>query len=462
MSNRLDLNSVLKTSQTLASEIVLTCLLEKLMSIVLDNTGAQHGFLLVEQAEQWFIEASNSSNHIKLEPANLSPPIPLEKFDEISSSIIHHVARTKETLVLNDAAQSGEFTSDPYILKRQPKSVLCTPLLNQDQIAAILYLENNLTTAAFTSDKLEVLHLLSAQMAISIENARLYAGLEEKLKQHTRQIEAQQEELSSINEQLSTAQQKLQIAQQQLVESEKMAALGNLVAGVAHEINTPVGVGVTAASQLDRLTKDFAQLYKNGSMTRTHLENYLNSAHQSSVLILRNLTRAAELTKSFKQVAVDQSSEQKRTFMLKEYLHEIITSLKPELKHTQHEILIECDSDLKLFTYAGAISQILTNLIINSIQHGFQNKSAGQITIKTTTKDHCFILSYSDNGRGIPTEIISHIFEPFFTTNHQGGGTGLGLHIVYNLVTHKLEGLIHCESVEDFGTTFILEIPLTR
>ena len=264
----------------------------------------------------------------------------------------------------------------------------------------------------------------------------------------------------------------LRTTQAQLVESEKMAALGNLVAGVAHEINTPVGVGVTAASQLDKLTKDLANLYKESKMTRADLEKYLNSAHQSSVLLLRNLTRAAELTKSFKQVAVDQSSEQQRAFFLKEYLNEIITSLRPEFKSAPHQIEINCPSEIKLFSYPGALSQIITNLIINSMRHGFQQCVDGLITIEvtlmTTTTDSSLVnesvnrlvLHYSDNGKGIPPDIIDKIFQPFFTTNRQAGGTGLGLHIVYNLVTHKLKGTIHCDSVEGFGTTFTIDIPI--
>jgi two-component system sensor histidine kinase ChiS len=258
-----------------------------------------------------------------------------------------------------------------------------------------------------------------------------------------------------------SALQQLQATQQQLVESEKMAALGNLVAGIAHEINTPIGIGVTGASRLETLAKELQQLYESGKMKRTDLEKYLKSTLQGNELILKNLTRAAELIQSFKQVAVDQSSEQQRTFALKEYLHEILISLHPEFKRTKHQVSIVCDDRIMLASYPGIFSQIFTNLIMNSLIHGFQERLEGHITITVIKQDEQLTMHYTDDGKGIRHDIINNIFEPFFTTNRQGGGSGLGLHIVYNLVTHKLSGSIHCHSIEGHGTTFTIQIPLS-
>ncbi len=264
------------------------------------------------------------------------------------------------------------------------------------------------------------------------------------------------------NKALIKAMAQLQATQQELIESEKMAALGNLVAGVAHEINTPVGVSMTAASYLESTTEEIASLYKSGDMKRSNLEHYLNSAYKSSTLILRNLIRAAELTKSFKQVAVDQASEEERTFILKDYLNEIVKSLQPKFKHSQIQISIVCDENIELASYPGVFYQIITNLIINSLIHGFQNEPEGEITIEGRIQDKYLILHYSDNGKGITAEVINKIFEPFFTTNRKKGGSGLGLHITYNLVTHKLKGTIRCESVVNQGTTFIMQIPFSK
>lgn len=275
-----------------------------------------------------------------------------------------------------------------------------------------------------------------------------------------------EEKLQQAKLAAETALQQLKATQQQLIESAKMAELGNLVAGVAHEINTPIGIGVTAASRLQTLTEEITHVYQSNAMKRTDLEKYLKSANQGCDLILKNLSRAAELIQSFKQVAVDQTGDKARTFELKKYLHEILTSLRPEFKRTKHQVTIECDERISLSSYPGVFSQIMTNLIMNSLIHGFKEKAEGQITIQVELQPHDngqnkLVLRYADNGRGIPPEIIGNIYDPFFTTNRQGGGSGLGMHIVYNLVIHKLNGAIRCESTVGEGTTFTLEIPIT-
>ncbi|MDM8557476.1 two-component regulator propeller domain-containing protein [Candidatus Parabeggiatoa sp. HSG14] len=292
-------------------------------------------------------------------------------------------------------------------------------------------------------------------------------------------------EIEFKNKELAETLQQLQVTQRQLIEAEKMSALGNMVAGISHEVNTPIGIGRTMASLLDEKTADLMALYENGQMKRNNLDQYLKMVYQSNELILKNLTRAAELMKSFKEVAVDQSSEQKRRFLLKEYLHDILNSLQPEFKHTKHQVSIKCEKDILLISYPGAFSQIITNLVINSLIHGFshfskrkENLKIGQIIIEATTKNISssmkikereenkaiinkgdLILRYSDNGKGISAKIINNIFEPFFTTNRQHGGTGLGLNIVFNLVTQKLNGTISCESIEGEGITFTIKIP---
>lgn len=265
--------------------------------------------------------------------------------------------------------------------------------------------------------------------------------------------------LAAKNQVLTDTLHRLQETQQQLIEAEKLAALGSMVAGIAHEINTPLGISVTAASTLDDDTTTLRQAYYNGRVTRPALEAYFLTAEQSSRLILNNLQRAAHLVNSFKQVSADQLQVERRTFNFAGYLQEILHSLEPTLKHSKHQIVLEGDEQLSLVSYPGALSQVITNLVLNSIKHGFPEQQAGNLTFRWRQQAEQFVLHYSDDGCGIEAHHLHRIFEPFFTTARGRGGTGLGLHIVYNLVTQQLGGRVACESELGVGTTFKLELP---
>jgi signal transduction histidine kinase len=268
-------------------------------------------------------------------------------------------------------------------------------------------------------------------------------------------------QLENSNKSLKEALEKLQLTQNQLVQSEKMVALGGLVAGVSHEINTPVGVSVTAASHLQEKTKEIKALFTSSTMKKSDLEKYLNLTNEGTEVILSNLVRASELIKSFKQVAVDQSSEGKRQFNVREYIFQVLLSLKPKLKKTNINIGVNCDEKLEIESYPGALSQIITNLIMNSLVHAFEEGEEGAIIFDIEKRDKDLILTYSDNGKGISKDIIGKIFDPFFTTKRGKGGTGLGLNIVYNIITQTLEGTIECESEVGIGTIFKITIPVS-
>ena len=274
-----------------------------------------------------------------------------------------------------------------------------------------------------------------------------------------RRVEERTEALQVANQELETSIVNLRNAQQQLVQSEKMAALGGLVAGVAHEINTPIGVGVTAASHLAMKLDQYNKRYRSGQLTRSDFEAMLGTGLESSEMILANLERAAELIRSFKQVAVDQSSGEARAFKLTNYIDEILRSLHPKLKRTQHVVEVECDGDVSIYSFPGAFSQIITNLVMNSLVHGFEGMEAGTITIRVTKRDNWVCLEYADNGKGIAQEYIKKVFDPFFTTKRGSGGSGLGLHIVFNLVTQTLGGRIECFSTPGEGVLFKIDCP---
>lgn len=250
-------------------------------------------------------------------------------------------------------------------------------------------------------------------------------------------------------------------AQTHALETEKMAALGSLVAGVAHEINTPLGVGVTAASYLARKTDDYRARYEAGALTRSDFEAYLSSTVSGARMILANLKRAADLVQSFQQVAVDQSNDTPRPIRLTAYVSEVLQSLRPKLKNGQHRVEIECPVELEVITYPGALAQILTNFVMNSVLHGFENRKQGEIRVEVATRDETLLLRYSDDGCGIDEKNLRKIWEPFYSTKRGQGGSGLGLHIVYNLVTQTLNGVINCRSRIGEGTEFNIRIPLS-
>ncbi|ACU90903.1 response regulator [Desulfomicrobium baculatum] len=253
--------------------------------------------------------------------------------------------------------------------------------------------------------------------------------------------------------------EKLHRTQKEMIQSAKMAALGDLVAGVAHEVNTPIGVSVTAASFLAERTRQLRELYGKGEMKRSDLEKYLALAEESSGSVLSNLERAAELVQSFKKVAADQSSEEKRVFEMKNYLEQILLSLRPQFKRTPHQVRMDCPDDLSLDSYPGAIMQIITNLIMNSLIHGFADGRPGEISIKVEQAGENVVLTYRDTGIGMDREQKERIYDPFYTTTRGSGGTGLGMNIVYNLVTQTLKGSIMLETSPGQGAVFYLTLP---
>ena len=273
-------------------------------------------------------------------------------------------------------------------------------------------------------------------------------------------LNANMNELQESNRQLQKALSDLQSATDQMIQSEKLAALGSLVAGIAHEVNTPLGISVTAASHLEELTKVLNTLFTAGTMKKSDLVNFIASNKETVQIILANLTRAANLIQSFKKIAVDQSSENWQMVELGAYLQDIVVSLTPKLKKTKIKVSIQCPKTLRINTMPGALSQILTNLVTNSLIHGFDAGQEGEITIAAEAgKRGGIVLTYADDGKGIAPENLDKIFEPFFTTARGQGGSGLGLHLVYNIVTRSLGGNIEASSMPGEGVRFTMTLP---
>lgn len=291
---------------------------------------------------------------------------------------------------------------------------------------------------------------------VVVENQNNQLRYAERLQQ---EVGERTHELSRAKEQAEHTLLELLGTQKQLVAAEKMASLGQLVAGVAHEINTPIGIAVTAASHLRDLGRGFANKIDAGKMTRSDLSAWRAASDEASRLILGSLERAHSLIGSFKQVAVDQTSEHRRSFDLADFLREVAFALQPTYKRTLHTLTIDCPGGIRLDTYPGALFQILTNLVNNSLLHAFSEDQQGQMQITASADGDSIHLSYRDDGRGMPADVAARAFDPFFTTRRGSGGSGLGLHLVYNLVTQLLGGRIELVSTPGQGSEFRLHFP---
>ena len=266
-------------------------------------------------------------------------------------------------------------------------------------------------------------------------------------------------ELRKRNQELASSMDTLHQAQEQLVESERMASLGGLVAGIAHDVNTPLGVSVTAASFLQERLNNLKTDFEDKSLTSKNMASFIDEAEQTALLLLSNLERASDLIASFKQVAVDQTSETEREFVLGDYINEIIQSLKPSFKHTEHQINVSCPDNLVVTCAPGAIAQIVTNMVVNSITHGFESKAAGSVTLDVKEDGNNVVIHYQDDGKGLSEEELSKLFDAFFTTKRGEGGSGLGTHIMYNLVTQSLHGHIEADSTLGNGLQYTIRFP---
>lgn len=274
-------------------------------------------------------------------------------------------------------------------------------------------------------------------------------------------LQMKQSQLEEANNLLEDSLISLRDTQNQLIESEKLAALGRLVAGVSHEINTPLGIGITAISYLEKECCDICDAMDAQTLTKREMNDFLSSLQTTTKLVLTNLKNAANLVNKFKQIAVDQSTEELREFDLKEYLDGIIQSLSPQLKHTNFTFSLHCPEGITVLSYPSIVTQIITNLVMNSLSHGFEGLDQGEMVLEVSNlENNMLLLHYYDNGLGISDEHIEKIFEPFFTTKRGKGGIGLGLNIVYNLITRTLNGSVEVRSEKGEGTHFYIHMPV--
>ncbi|MBT40920.1 MAG: HAMP domain-containing histidine kinase [Idiomarina sp.] len=300
-----------------------------------------------------------------------------------------------------------------------------------------------------------VQHQIERQRRAEQEASQLNAELEQQVTQRTKALRESNQELLATLEQLHQY-------QGQLVESEKMASLGDMVAGIAHEVNTPIGLSVTASTLLQDKLAVMQEKFNEKRISTNEFARFLGDCDENLAIIYRNVNRAAELITSFKQVAVDQSSEVDRTIEIHSFMRDVLTSVKPRLLDIEKfPIQVHAADNLEVMTKPGPLNQILINLIVNSMVHGFDGKTSGHIEINFELIDDDLEITYRDDGNGVPFDIRKKIFDPFVTTKRGAGGSGLGLHLAYNLVTQVLGGNIHFFSEEQQGVEFIVRFPVT-
>ncbi|MEO5934194.1 MAG: GAF domain-containing sensor histidine kinase [Duganella sp.] len=322
------------------------------------------------------------------------------------------------------------------------------PMLLGDQAYGVIIVQSYDAAVLYTQADLDILAFMASHVAVAI--ARMQAE---------REIRRAKDALEEQNAALESALASLKEAQGELVRQEKLASLGRLVAGVAHEINTPLGICVTATSHLVEELKLTREDMAAGALDEDGLNQFFDIIDQSLRIMTTNTQRAAALVRSFKQVAVDQSSDDIRSFNLRKYLDEVLLSLQPKLKGKPIVVDIDCEERIEMASFPGAVSQIVTNMVMNSLVHGFEEGQSGKISINGKLDGDFVVFEYSDDGVGMDTGTLAQLFDPFFTTKRGSGGSGLGAHILFNLVTGALGGTIKVASAPGMGLHYKLRFP---
>ncbi|MCL6452278.1 MAG: AAA family ATPase [Alicyclobacillus sp.] len=438
----LDLSTILRASQAISSEIQLDKLLRTMLALAVENAGAQRGYWILEHDGEWSILAAVGED--------LSQPQPLHTASNLAARVVRYCIHTQELVVLHDAANADRFTRDPYIARTQAKSLLCQPIVKQGRVIAVLYLENRLATHVFTPARVELLRMLSGQAAISIDNAKVYAHLDRLVQERTEQLRR---------------------TQQQMLESEKLASLGQLTAGIAHEINNPVNFMVSSAGPLARDIEELLAVLRayeaaleghqlgdelDRIRTAADLDDLTSEIRQLLEGIAEGARRTSEIVKglrTFSRIDDDEATVASVTEGLESTLTLLRKRLEPRIRviRDYHPVPdIEC--------FPGKLNQVYMNLLTNAVD---AIEGSGEIRISVRQRLDRVEIRISDTGTGMSPEVMRRIFEPFYTTKRLGVGTGLGLSISYGIV-ERHNGTIEVASEPGRGTTFTVTLPIRR
>ncbi|MBR8838107.1 MAG: AAA family ATPase [Stigonema ocellatum SAG 48.90 = DSM 106950] len=469
----LDFTSVLKSSQAISSSLQTDQLITSLTRIILENSGAKKSILILRQADNWQVRAITLLNHEEIQ-TNLIPQS-LDNCQDIPINIINYVKNTEQTVVIDNCKTEIPGVIDKYMLEYQPQSVLCTPIINQRYLVGIIYLENQLTTGVFTSDRLSVIHLLSSQAAISLENAQLY----EKSQENAQQLHQKTTQLEQIL-------QHLQHTQLQLVQSEKMSALGNLVAGVAHEMNNPLGFISASLEQTKPIIADIFEhlkLYQKilpspsdemiEHAKKIDLDYSLDDLPKMIDAMAMACDRLTNISTSLRTFSRD-DKDYKVPFNIHSGIDSTILILKHRLKANEQRPAIEVNTNYgdlpEILCFPGQLNQVFMNIIANAIDALEESNirrsleeikaNPNRITITTSVGNNQVHVAIADNGIGMNEQVKQKIFDHSFSTKPVGKGTGLGLAIARQIIVEKHHGTLTVNSTLGQGTEFVITLPV--
>ncbi|WP_224247851.1 trifunctional serine/threonine-protein kinase/ATP-binding protein/sensor histidine kinase [Hyalangium gracile] len=464
-AERIDLATVMKAAQALSGEIVLGRLMERIVRIGMENAGARRGVLILEREGRLLVEATVS---LEADTVQVQQSVPLESCSDVPRSLIQYVQRTGKTVVLDDALEDASFRGDPDIASRRVRSVLCLPAVGQARRRGILYLENSLTVGAFTPERTHTLQLLATQAAIALENAVLYETLDQRVKARTR-------ELTEKNETLAATLQELRDTQDQLITQSRLAALGSLTAGIAHEIRNPMNFILNfsehTAELCDELVGELPRLSQRLEPTQAEFLQGIGADMKTSLSkVLEHGDRASRIIGSMLQHARGISSERTETdlnLLLRESASLACQAARASDPSFTVTLLLELDASLGLVKVSQhEVGQVLLNLLNNACfsVSAKRKASAGQgyvpeLVLKSRDLGDSVELRIRDNGTGIPAAALQRIFEPFFTTKPAGEGTGLGLSLSREIIEQGNNGTLRVETREGEYAEFIVTLP---